>query len=105
MSELTIGDVRLIEQIIRACTMRGAFQAEELLSVGTIYEKLNKILKSHTIPPQESAVPTPVPPTLPAPQTASNHLYNLSAHNPTTYSPTYNPNYNKMFGIPEEKTN
>jgi len=39
-SSLTIADLQVMVNIIDACTQRGAFKAEELSTVGGIYNKL-----------------------------------------------------------------
>lgn len=44
MSSLSIADLEIVESIIRACQTRGAFRAEELLAVGTVYSKVLQIL-------------------------------------------------------------
>jgi hypothetical protein len=51
---LEISDIELMEQIIRICQTRGAFQPTEMTSVGILYNKITTILsqfKKTDIPP------------------------------------------------------
>lgn len=43
---LTLQDLILVAQIIQLTTQRGAFRAEELQNVGTLYNKLIAFLES-----------------------------------------------------------
>lgn len=45
---LSYTDVQLMVQIIQQCTVRGAFRAEELEAVGTLYTKLSNAMKFAT---------------------------------------------------------
>lgn len=45
-SSITLEDLMIVVQIIQLCSTRGAFKAEELTSVGGIYDKLLKFLES-----------------------------------------------------------
>ena len=42
--ELTVNDLQLIRQTIEVATSRGAFKANEMLTVGTVFNKLEKFL-------------------------------------------------------------
>lgn len=42
---LTLQDLVLIEQTIRVAQSRGAFQAPEMSKIGTVYDKIFKILE------------------------------------------------------------
>jgi len=46
---LSVDDVVLMANIIAAVTKRGAFEADEMVVVGTLFEKL----KAHVAPKQE----------------------------------------------------
>lgn len=43
---LSIQDLILVAQIIQICSARGAFKADEMASVGSLYEKLIAFLRS-----------------------------------------------------------
>ena len=43
-AELTVQDLQAIKQIIDVSTQRGAFKANELMSVGQVYNKLEAFL-------------------------------------------------------------
>lgn len=45
MSELTIQDIILMEQIIRVGQSRGAFQVQEMVEIGTFYKKIIHIIE------------------------------------------------------------
>lgn len=45
---LTIDDIRAMAAVIEACSARGAFKAEELSSVGMLYNKTVAFLKEAT---------------------------------------------------------
>jgi|TARA_B100000780_G_scaffold277129_1_gene247144 hypothetical protein len=42
--ELTVNDLQLLRQVIEVATSRGAFKANEMLSVGTVFNKLETFL-------------------------------------------------------------
>lgn len=52
--QLTLNDFTAVVNIIDVCTERGAFKGNELLTVGTIRERLAAFVKAHT--PQEAPV-------------------------------------------------
>lgn len=55
--ELTISDLQNIRSIIETTVRRGAFQAQELSAVGTVFDKLNNFLNAvatPTTPPTNS---------------------------------------------------
>lgn len=43
-TQLTLADLASVKNIIEAATTRGAFKAEELTQVGSIYDKLSAFL-------------------------------------------------------------
>lgn len=43
---LNIADLANVLQLIRTCASRGAFQAEEMSSVGSLYDRLHAFLAS-----------------------------------------------------------
>ena len=45
-TNITVGDLKTIGSIIEACTSRGVFKPNELVIVGTIYEKITSLLNS-----------------------------------------------------------
>jgi hypothetical protein len=47
---LTVRDLAQIVEIIKVCSSRGAFRAEELSGVGVLYDRLNSFLQSVTTP-------------------------------------------------------
>jgi hypothetical protein len=47
---LTVRDLAQIVEIIKVCSTRGAFRAEELSGVGMLYDRLNSFLQSVTTP-------------------------------------------------------
>ena len=47
---LTVRDLAQIVEIIKVCSTRGAFRAEELSGVGVLYDRLNSFLQSVTTP-------------------------------------------------------
>ena len=57
-SEMTINDLMILRTCIEVCSERGAFKADELKVVGSVYEKLNAFL-IHLMPPKtDTAVPS-----------------------------------------------
>jgi hypothetical protein len=54
-TDLNINDLMQLRQIIELATQRGAFQASELSSVGTVYDKLTGFLSSISAQAQEAA--------------------------------------------------
>jgi hypothetical protein len=51
---LNLNDLKLMAQLIKVVSTRGAIQAEEMAPVGMLYEKLVSFIKA-TSPPQEVA--------------------------------------------------
>jgi hypothetical protein len=60
-SEFNINDLMVVEQIIRACQQRGSFRAEEMLPIGTLYQKILKILKADQDRQEQSKNQTRMP--------------------------------------------
>lgn len=54
-SQLTLADLASIHNIIDAATQRGAFKANELTAVGTVYDKLSAFLKATQQAQEEAA--------------------------------------------------
>lgn len=44
--ELTVNDLQLLRQTIEVATSRGAFKAAEMLTVGTVFNKLDAFLNA-----------------------------------------------------------
>ena len=44
--ELTVNDLQLLRQSIEVATSRGAFKAAEMLTVGTVFNKLDTFLNA-----------------------------------------------------------
>ena len=57
---LNLSDIRLSAEIIATCTQRGAFKAEELTTVGTVYDRLAAFLAANE---QSQATETQAPDT------------------------------------------
>ena len=53
-TNLTIADLKFISSLIEACTQRGAFRANELASVGEIYNKILNCLSNIKEPDTKS---------------------------------------------------
>jgi hypothetical protein len=51
---LNLNDLKLMAQLIKVVSTRGAIQAEEMAPVGMLYEKLVSFIKAQS-PPQEVA--------------------------------------------------
>jgi len=51
--ELTVTDLQNIRSLIETVVRRGAFQAQELSSVGAVYDKLNNFLNALATPKAE----------------------------------------------------
>lgn len=51
---LTVRDLAQVLEIIKVCSSRGAFRAEELSGVGLLYDRLNSFLQSVTPPSTET---------------------------------------------------
>lgn len=57
---LNLSDIKLSAEIIATCTQRGAFKAEELTTVGTVYDRLAAFLAASE---QSQAAETQAPDT------------------------------------------
>lgn len=53
VEQLTINDLMLIKTVFEVATQRGAFKAEELQNVGTVYNKLSTFLSAVMPKPAE----------------------------------------------------
>jgi len=49
---ITIQDIGFLLQIVETCSQRGAFRAEELSSVGAVYDKVKGFLAANTPQPE-----------------------------------------------------
>jgi hypothetical protein len=54
--ELSIADLQNLKSVIDVAVKRGAFQAAEMSSVGSVYDRLSAFLVAVT-PPQQPAAP------------------------------------------------
>ena len=63
MAELSVQDVGNALQIIDECSRRGAFQGNELQSVGSVRDKLAAYVDANA--PKPDPVEPPVPPEIP----------------------------------------
>jgi hypothetical protein len=52
---ITLNDLQIIINMIDVCTKRGAFEGNELLTVGQIREKVSAVIKLNTPAPVEEA--------------------------------------------------
>lgn len=52
-------EISLMAQLIEACQQRGAFKAQEMVAVGSFYQKLMKCINKNkeTAPPEDSKTP------------------------------------------------
>jgi hypothetical protein len=46
VTNLTLGDLKLLTSLIDACAVKGLLRATELTLVGCVYDKINSILAS-----------------------------------------------------------
>ena len=53
---LGLADIAFLLQIVEICSQRGAFKADELTSVGTVYDKVKAFISANT-PAQTVATP------------------------------------------------
>lgn len=54
-ASLSLNELKGCLQIIEVCTSRGAFKADELVAVGTIFQKLMEFVKQAEPAAEESA--------------------------------------------------
>jgi hypothetical protein len=69
--QLTIQDLVVLRNCVEVCTKRGAFQADELETVGSVYKKLHSFLSSVIVPQQPMPAPVAQPDIPPVPETAT----------------------------------
>jgi hypothetical protein len=69
--QLTIQDLVVLRNCIEVCTKRGAFQADELETIGVTYKKLHGFLSSVIVPQQPTPAPVTQPDIPPVPETAT----------------------------------
>jgi hypothetical protein len=53
---LGLADIAFLLQIVEICSQRGAFKADELTSVGTVYDKVKAFISANS-PAQPAAAP------------------------------------------------
>jgi hypothetical protein len=53
-ASITIQEIGFLLQIVETCSQRGAFRAEELSSVGAVYDKVRGFLAANTPQPETS---------------------------------------------------
>ena len=58
---LTISDVAFLVKIVEVCASRGAFQAEELSNIGSVYDRVRSFVIANT--PPEANQPNEATPT------------------------------------------
>lgn len=58
--DLTVNDLQALKTIIDVCTQRGAFRANELASVGAVFNRLTAFL-DHIAPQQKEGAPAEAP--------------------------------------------
>jgi hypothetical protein len=51
-ASITIQEIGFLLQIVETCSQRGAFRAEELSSVGAVYDKVRGFLAANTPQPE-----------------------------------------------------
>ncbi len=66
VGDLNINDMVLLKSMIELGSQRGAWRANELSVVGTVYEKLTKFVAS--LMPATTETPAPAPAPTPAPE-------------------------------------
>jgi hypothetical protein len=54
---LGLADIAFLLQIVEICSQRGAFKADELTSVGTVYDKVKAFISANS--PAQPAAPAP----------------------------------------------
>ena len=59
--ELSIVDLQNLRAIIDTAAKRGAFQANEMAAVGSVYDRLNNFLVAVTPKPTQEAAPEATP--------------------------------------------
>tara|TARA_R100001129_G_scaffold185984_1_gene175985 strand:+ start:1288 stop:1542 length:255 start_codon:yes stop_codon:yes gene_type:complete len=82
MAELTVQDVGNALQIIDECSRRGAFQGNELQSVGSVRDKLAAYVEENT--PKPDPVEPPAPPEIPTPEEAVESVVDFPEENEET---------------------
>ena len=68
VGDLNINDMVLLKSMIELGSQRGAWRANELSVVGTVYEKLTKFVASLMPATTETPAPAPAPAPTPTPQ-------------------------------------
>jgi hypothetical protein len=57
-TQLTVADIANIKTLLEAACARGAFRANEMSQVGTIYDKVDRFLQQASQQSQQSDTPT-----------------------------------------------
>lgn len=63
--QITLQDLALVRTIIKATSQRGAILPEEMVLVGTLDDKVKKVIDAATKPPANTPVPTAATPQQP----------------------------------------
>lgn len=58
--QLGLQDIANLKQLVEVACVRGAFKAEEMKSVGIVYEKVDAFIKAIELSNAQSAAETPV---------------------------------------------
>jgi len=58
-SNINLSDLALVVQIIDACTKRGAFEGNELVTIGQLRNKIETFVKANLPPKEEVTEPAP----------------------------------------------
>jgi len=64
-TQLLLDDLHIMSQIIRACSQRGSFLAKEMICVGVLYEKIQKIIREMSNAQPNDTQPHDIQPKLP----------------------------------------
>jgi len=82
MAELTVQDIGNVLQIVDECSRRGAFQGNELQSVGSVRDKLAAYVEANA--PQTESVEPPAPPEITTEDTAETTVVDFPEEDETT---------------------
>lgn len=55
VSNISMADIAFMVQIIEVCSQRGAFRAEEMTTVGNVYERVKAFVIANAPKPTEEA--------------------------------------------------
>ena len=63
-TDISLNDINLTCEIIKICSKRGAFTAEELEEIGKLYNKFNKIIKDQIELQKKNTISNEIQPTV-----------------------------------------